>query len=681
MQIPVIPELSTSTKFSYTATPEEQARGVIRHRRLNQMFVAKSPHVPQIERGLMLYDGIHLPDVSRKGAIKNDNIVAPFARIFVEAKTAKEVKAFSEYVFTPVEDASDAWKVDLLKDVDAHVKTKVKQRSKRIEMIRMKNIAGTSIARIGYRKIMGMRKIRTETNDDGDALAWEEKEVPIYDDLIMDVVSPLDFLIDPNATTIDDAMDCAYFHAEHIDSFRESFSSPIFKHVEDVKGGQHGTYTLEGMEAGHIGNFAAQEDMVMICESFNKVKDEWIVEANGIEIYFGPLPDDHKELPFFSYHNNRSFSTGLLEASFKTSGGEDVGASATVTASQTFWTVGDPQIIMDLIELRTGHGRAAHRLAKRMSQRIIATRGNYKLPTDRNWLDGDEATGAAGNVEILNMAGGGIGSGDWQFVFDDLFQLMRLTIGVDPSNLADAKQKTATESEIQEETASERLNMGLEYNEENGETRMGMLIHKVIQQRYTKPELKRLLGTESEEEISSFDEIEYAGKDKNIPIFGKRYRRIKSSVKILETVSKDGKRTMEKSPSGVNSFLATPENIRTSDIDIKVQSGRKAAQSRSIQFQKYLQALQLYAQLIPLTVPNPLTGQAMAKMEDFVPLKSLMEGLSRSLDMDQSKAEEPDKTDDMVAGYKALEAQRLPITPQERPVPTDSEFAPTSSSS
>jgi len=672
--VSVIPELEDyKTKLEHTPSPEEQKRGLRWHKRLTQMYNARAPYIPQMERGLMLYDGIHLLDTKNKTNIKNDNLVAPFARIFVESKTAEEVKAISEYTFTPVEDSGDSWKVDLLKDVNAHVRKKVKQKSKRHDMLRTKNICGVSIARIGYRKIMGMRKIRTETNADGDILKWKEQAVPIYDDLFMDVVSPFNFLVDPNATTMDDAMDCAHFHAENFENFWEIYhNNPLFKNTEAVKPGMHGVYTDGGFVAGHIGNFQCQPDMVMIAEGFSKPRDEWIVWANGVEIYHGPLPDDHKELPFISYHNNASFCTGIIEMTTRTVNGEDVGTAPTVTADKSFWTIGDPATIADLIELRTAHGRAAHRLVKRMSQRIIGTRGNYTLPKDRNWLDGDEAKGAAGNIEVLNLAGGGAGSGDWQWAFDDLFQLMRLTIGIDPSNIYDTKQQTLGEAEIKEEAAQKRLNTGLEYNEENGEVRMGMLVHKLIQQRYTKPELKRLTGDESKKELKSFDEIE---KDPitGRPLYGKRYRRIKSSKNIKES-SVSGNFNIEENDAGVSSFLARPEYIRTSDVDIGVESGRKAAQSRAIMLNKYDKVLERVQGLLPFTQPDPNTGKALISPDDMPNFKALIVGMIKALDMNpttdigQNNGKQVTEQDKALESIMNAEAARVPLNQMPAPV-------------
>jgi predicted nucleotidyltransferase len=206
--------------------------------------------------------------------------------------------------------------------------------------------------------------------------------------------------------------------------------------------------------------------------------------------------------------------------------------------------------------------------------------------------------------------------------------------------------------------------MGLEYNEENGEVRLGTLIHKLIQQRYTKPELKRLLGTESEAELKSFDEVENDTNGR--PLYGKKYRRIKASRNIKESAHKD-KFDISEDDAGVSSFIARPEYIRTSDMDIAVESGRKASQLRSIEFKKYTEAIQLYIQLLPLAQPNPNTGEALLDASELPPIKLLIAGLLKSLDLDPDIKNEKQQKSEMeqkVEAYMAMEKSRLPLTTQ-----------------
>ena len=65
--VSVVPELDTyKTKLEHNPSVEEQKRGLRWHQRFMQMYNARSPYIPQMERGLMLYDGIHLIDETHK---------------------------------------------------------------------------------------------------------------------------------------------------------------------------------------------------------------------------------------------------------------------------------------------------------------------------------------------------------------------------------------------------------------------------------------------------------------------------------------------------------------------------------------------------------------------------------------------------------------------------------------
>ena len=203
-------------------------------------------------------------------------------------------------------------------------------------------------------------------------------------------------------------------------------------------------------------------------------------------------------------------------------------------------------------------------------------------------------------------------------------------------------------------TDVELKKQGLEINEENGEVRLGKIIHALIQQRYTKPEVVRLLGMEKAEDISSFDEVV---KEEEIPIYGKRYRRIPTSFAIKE--SKAGK-YLTKEDHGAHSFLAKPETIRTSEMDIQVISTRRAGQIQAIEFEKANRAIQLYIQLVQLTIPGP-NGEAPPLSKDDLPnLELMIEKMVRSmgLPVEQAigqgtpKTEKETRTTEVVESYR-----------------------------
>lgn len=657
--ISVIPKRETKDLLSYQPTdPGETERMRWVQNRIKQMFDAKSPYIPLIEMGYLLYDGIYLRDITNK-TVKNENYVAPIAKIFVDSLVSQKAKAFSPFTYIPKEKEEDLEKVDILKDLASHAQDIVDATSKRLDMLHDAECAGVGIARVGYRRICGKRKFWKDTEDDmeQERLEYEEREEVVYDDIFMDIVSPLNFLIDPNASSLNDAIDCAYFYDKHIDEFKEMFSGKMWKNVDKVVGGQMGQYSMEGFVSGNICGIVPKEDMVIIFEYFNHILDAWVVTANGIEIGQFPLPDAHKKLPFFAYHNHISHAINGMGYSYSPDG-KATSTPVSVRPGRSFWTVGTPVVIADLIELRTGHGRAAHRIMKRDAQRIIATRGNYKLPAGRDWLDGDTAEGALGNIDVLNLAGGGAGAGAWQFVFDDLFNLMRLALGIDPTNLADTKQKTATEAEIQNETGLSRLDPFLTYNETVGEKRFGLLLHKLMEERYTKGKVVKLTGAETPEELEKFDEVENDESGK--PAYGKTYRRIRSKIQLKET--KTGKKyTLSKGSGGAFSFLARPEYIKTSEIDIVSIPGRRAAQLRSVQFKKYSDLLATIAQILPFTQPHPVTGKPLLDPQDLPPIGKISEGIMRALDIDSDdkKSDLENEEEELLSNVEQIDNQSV----------------------
>lgn len=656
---------------------EEQDRALWVRPRIDVCLEARSPYEDSMERGLLLYSG---KSRLKPKDPKTEKIVIPMARIFVDTKTAEEVKAMKSYEFDSGKDPSDEWKVQFLNDVDQHVRRRVKMGPKKHQLIRMKNICGVSIARIGYRKIMRVIRDRVPGDEDGDNVEYRVREVPVYDDLFMDIVSPLSFAVDPNATTMDDAMDCVHFHSENYEVFYEQYvKNKMFKNTEHVKPGYR--------------------NQIDIAEYFNKIRDCWVMYAapskqSGshkwsasdvpvVEIYEGPLPDDHKELPFVSYHNNACFVSGWMrDVATQNSTGEEVSASEEIRSQEGFWTEGDPQTMMDLIDLRTGFGRAAYRAMKKAGESIVATAAGFQFDEQRPWRTGDQAIGMMGKFQVESL-GSTSSIPAFDFAFNDLFQQMVLVSGADPRNLSENKTKTATEAAIQRETSMSRLEQNLEYNEENGEVRLGTLIFQLIQQRYSKPELIKLTGMETEEELESFDEVE-DDPDTGKPFVGKRHRMIRSSIKYKEKKRKqrDGsyKFYLSKSEEGAKSFLSRPEYIRSSDIHVRPKSGRRAGEIRAVQIEQSKGALDLYVQLVQLTIPQAPGVPPTISIDDLPNIKSLVKhyikaiGLDPETDIGQNGGAMVSKQDQAaeaaLATYQDTELNPPPMMPEQQMDPS-----------
>ena len=491
----------------YLPTPAEQNKAKRIHPRIQEMLNHRSPYVPMIKRAILNYEGIARENPEDP---RDEVIIWPIARTFVEAKTAEEAKAMPDYVFSAMEDKADAWKVELLKDVNEYVKRRVNMKNIKHQMLRQKNLTGVGIARLGYRRIMGKRKIRVPSDDDAVALKWKEREVPVYDDIFMDVVPTLDFAVDPNATSMKDAMDCVHFHAENFDVFLEAYGNdPRFKNIEKVQPGKGFQFNADGTITPINTD---GRNMVGIWEYFNKIRDEWVIYANGVQITPDdfPLPDDHKMLPFVSYHNQPSFVTVYVNYQFagqrSPNTGREIGYQQSIASHESFWTKGDPEIMRDLIELYTGFTRALARNAKLSGETIVATAGNFRF-AEKNWRTGDQAVGAMGKFEIKPLAQNI--TTNWEYMLNQMYTAMVQVTGIDPRNLAeDRPQKTATEASIMRETAMKRLQQNIDQNAEVNEVRLGEIIHKLVQQYYTKPHIVRLTGYEDKEQLKDFDSVE-----------------------------------------------------------------------------------------------------------------------------------------------------------------------------
>lgn len=679
--VPVIPSEAKQEddrqKFEMSEVQQKRAKYI--SWRISLMQNEKSKFIQRKRRALMLYDGIFRLDGNPEGAFTKEEVVAPLARIFVEAKTAEEVRAFSDFQFFPVDDENDAWRAELLMEAVDHVRRITKSKSKRHELLRMKNIIGVSVKWKGYRGTTVKMNITKEMDDEGNPTAWEEKEVPGQNEIFEDIVDPIrDFLVDPNATTMEDALDCAlYFRMNHEEA-QEVFGNPLF----DFTGVNPGS---DGMVEGvmYFKKPSGQPDIFAIyCWPSAGYGADGMKPGFSKEVYFGGLSDEHKMLPFVSYHNVPTFTQGFFDGVVSRSdSGEPATSTGSVNARQKFWAyAGDPEIIMDLIDLRTSFGRSMYRACDLASRSIVATEGNFRFDNSKDWQHGEQAIGMKGKFE--NVTFGVANLSAFQATLDDVYQLCIQAVGVDPRNLADSKQKTATESIAQRETSMRRLEEGLSFNEENGEIRDGIITFKLIQQHYTQPKMVRLTGAETEDELKRFDETEGEHPQTGKPLLGKQYRRIRTK-KPMKEMKHSKKNMLKPTDSGTYSFIARPEYIRTSEMDVAVLTTRRAGEIRALAAAQASEGITMYSQLLPLAQPGPTGTPPLLSEEMKIKIVDAMDilidkhmdamgiaGKKRTKGGDEEKIEE----------LKSLMEQRkLAIKPIVPPPTPNPELAPIAS--
>lgn len=621
--VPVVPgdPEQKNDRPTIDMTPEQEKRAGFISKRLRLMEQAKTPHMQSKRRSLMMFDGRLNMNGDPSGPMTKDEIVAPIARIFVEAKTAREIRAFSDYVLAPVDDEDDAWRAELVMQTFDHVRKVTKSRPKRHELLRMKNIIGISIKWKGFRSLMVKMNVTKAVDENGVPTEWEEKDVPGDSDIFEEVIDPFCFYVDPNATSMNDALDCAMYFKMNAEEVAEVFGGPGY----DIKGLKAGA---DGMVEGlmYFKRPSGRADMFCVYA--------WPSAGYGIsgmkpghvkEVFYGGLPDEHKMLPFVSYHNVPTFTTGFFEGIARSSSGEPATSSGSVSAKQKFWAyAGDPEIIMDLIDLRTSFGRSLYKACDLASRSIIATEGNARFDSSTDWQHGEQAVGMKGKFETATLGVANIGA--FQFTLDDIYLLCIQATGIDPRNLTDTKQKTLGETISQKEESAERLQAGIDFNEEIAEIRDGIITHELIQQHYTKTKMVRLTGAETEKELEKFDEVEGEHPRTGKPLIGHRYRRIRSKYPMSETKAGKEKR-LKKEDSGVYSFLARPEYIRMSEVDITVTTKRRASEIQALAAQQASESINMYAGLLPYAQPSPTGGEPVLTPEIKDKITAALEAL------------------------------------------------------
>ena len=155
----------------------------------------------------------------------------------------------------------------------------------------------------------------------------EKKDLIVYDDIVYIPTSIFEIYIDPDARCFSgpayEAADIVWRQIPSVEQFKAQFinstdSYVIKKNIKKVKGAYEAYKDYVGAEPF----FRAPEDIqnnnkVELIRYYNQIKDEYIIIANDVLIRKGPLPYNHKELPFarhrFIKWTHQFYGIGLPE--------------------------------------------------------------------------------------------------------------------------------------------------------------------------------------------------------------------------------------------------------------------------------------------------------------------------------------------------------------------------------
>lgn len=658
------PELD---REKFEMSPDQMKRATFVTKRINLMDQEKCKYIAKKRCSLMLYDGIiegnSFPNK------KKAEVVSPFARTFVESKTAEELKTQSEYVLLPVDDEQDAWKAELLMQTIEHVKRVTYARAKSHELKRMKNIVGQSVKWKTFRKTTVKMNVTTETDESGVPTKWTEMDVPGESDIIEEVIDVVnDFWIDPNAGGAHDALDCAFRFQMNHEEAEEIFSGEMYD-FEGVGAGADGM--VEGIM--YFKKPSGKPDMMCIyCWPSVNQGVRGMAVGHVKEVYYGGLPDEHKMLPIVTYVNVPTFTHGFFGEIARSSSGEAATPSGNVSGKQKFWAyAGDPEIIMDLIDLRTNFGRSLYKAAELASRSWTATAGNFRIDNSVDWEHGDQIVGG-----MNKFTTGTWGSPNLQpltFSLDDIYSQMIQALGTDPRNLTDTKQKTLGETIAQRESQFTRLEATTDYSNELSEIRDGVITHKLVQQWYTEPRMVRLTGLETDKELEKFDEVEGEHPKTGKPMIGKQYRRIRTSKPMKELKAGTQNKLVTRDAE-TYSFIARPEYIRTSDMDIAVVTKKRAGELQALKAEQLAEAIGKFVEVFPMTQPSFPGEKPLISPDELPPIGDLLKEYWKVLGVsgkDKVKGSSEEEIKKMQEERKKTNAMRKPIA--EVPIITPEE--------
>ena len=107
-----------------------------------------------------------------------------------------------------------------------------------------------------------------------------------------------------NGTDIDEATEAVVVSYQDKDAYiADKKHNPMYKNINKLSNTSK-VYTLSDADGEDIGSWMNGENVITEIKYYNVWKDEFIIIANGIEVYKSHIPYAHKKLPFAVFFDN-----------------------------------------------------------------------------------------------------------------------------------------------------------------------------------------------------------------------------------------------------------------------------------------------------------------------------------------------------------------------------------------
>ena len=550
-------------------------------------------------------------------------VVLPIGKLIIETAQAQESKNPPTFAYSASKYKEDVKKAELLEFV---VKKHVWNREYvnldyKMDILNQdKMILGTMYQYIGWRTLY-RTKHEIMLGEDGEFLKDGNGDLKLekcvelhYDDVVVDNLYPQDVWLHPLATCVADSP-WAYIRKRYdASTFLEMTSdNEFYKNIEYVKPGSF----FEGWDNGgqtlwrqiHDAN-----DMVVVMEKWDKIKDEVTIYANNVEIYYGPNPYNHKEIPLADFRNRLQYNTYLGESEM-----------------QRISTIADA--LNAFINIAIDKEKRAASGLNLMDNNLSDVDDVTMLFDPTKAFRVDDPKNSFVHYEMPGM------NSSTNTMIQMLMDFLVYATGIDYRQISDLASSTkATVAALRREIAQQRINLNVNRNENCGVKRQGWLIGRMVMQYYTQPLLERLSARQ-------------LGKDGNDPKLetGKlSYRQIRIGDYEIEEKAEKGKyktdslRIKGKKDGAVSFFEARPEYLGLlGDIDVRVVPGSTMAAIAELQKTKAQEYIKVATEVLePPTeegaAPKPYLSIKYG-LEEYV--KSMGYDLDRAFDTNDKEGE------------------------------------------
>jgi len=394
----------------------------------------------------------------------------------IEAALAEMVDQSPGIVYRPRE-SGDVERADKLQKIFEFTWEKGNGDIELLKFMKDTLIYGTAIGEEYWRQdLVEHKELEDFDLEKFEPKSWKKREKIEFEDCYFESISIWSFYVDPMADSLETARDCAKVLIMTKDDFQKKYKR--YPKSEKVSKGSSAIYKPEWFKP--VGNM--DDDEIEVIHYYNKADDLYLVIANGILLTKSdnPIPYKHKDFPFVR--------------------------AVDVVLPHSFYGLGEPKIMKHLQDERNTI----------RNMRLDTTHLNIQkqyIVDDRLELDDEDLIARPhgiirGPLDSISVVPQSTihpeAYREEELINDDIIKATGIDIRMQS---LEGKGDTATEVAILKESALKRIRLKLRVLEKTALYRLGRLRLANIQQFYSIPVIKKVLGEKGIEEVETFRNV------------------------------------------------------------------------------------------------------------------------------------------------------------------------------